>query len=163
MAIGTVEEAVSTHPFFSGLESRILATLASCASSQVFRPGEYLCRESEEARSFYLIQSGQVTLELYAPSYGILSIETLQEGDIVGWSWAVAPHHWHFDARARDTVRALAFDARSLREKCELDHEIGYQLLSRVSSLIEQRLATTRRHLLDVYARGRLHSARSSH
>jgi CRP/FNR family transcriptional regulator, cyclic AMP receptor protein len=151
MAIGTMEEAMSTHPFFSGLEPKLISTLVSCARNRVFHPGEYLCREGEEADSLHLIGSGQVTLEVYAAPHGALRIETLQEGDVLGWSWLMAPYRWHFDARAVATVRTLALDARCLRDRCELDHELGYQLLTRISSLIEERLQTMRSQLLEVY------------
>ncbi len=153
MAIGTMEEVISTQPFFTGLESKLITILVSCASNRVFHPGEYLCREGEQADSFYLIRSGQVTLEVYAPHHGGLRIETLQEGNILGWSWVVPPYRWHFDAKAMDAVRAVALDARCLREKCEHDHELGYQLLARFSRLIDERLQTTRRQLLEVYGR----------
>lgn len=156
MAIGAMEEVMSTHPLFSGLESKLITTLVSCASNRVFHPGQYLCREGEQADFFYLIRSGQVTLEVYAAYRGGLRIETLQEGDILGWSWVVPPYRWHFDAKAVDIVRALALDARWLRDKCEQDHELGYQLLTRFSSIIEERLQTTRRRLLDVYGREKL-------
>ena len=151
MAIGTMEEVMSTHPFFSGMDSKLITTLVSCAGNRVFQPGEYLCREGEQADSFYLIRSGRVTLEVYAAPRGPLRIETLQEGDVLGWSWLMAPYRWHFDAKAVATVQALALDARSLRDRCELDHELGYQLLTRFSNLIEERLQTIRSQLLAVY------------
>ena len=56
-------------------------------------------------------------------------IETLDPGEIVGWSWLFPPYVWHFDARAVDDVRAVAFDGACLRGKCEADHGLGYDLM----------------------------------
>lgn len=155
MAIETLEQVLTEHPFLSGMDAKHVATLVGCASNRVFRSGEYLCREGENADAFYLIRSGQVALEIYVPQRGGLRIETLQEGDILGWSWLVAPYRWHFDVKAVDTVRALALDGRCLRGKCEQDHELAYQLLNRFASLIEHRLQSTRLQLLDVYGGSR--------
>ena len=58
---------------------------------------------------------------------------------------------FHFDARVVEAMRAIALDGRCLRSKCEQDHELGYQLLKRFSTLIEDRLEATRLQLLDVY------------
>ena len=57
------------------------------------------------------------------------SIQTIEEGDILGWAWLVPPYRWHFDGHATDLVRAIAFDGQCLRTKCEKDHELGYELL----------------------------------
>ena len=55
------------------------------------------------------------------------------------------------DARAVALTRAIGVDAACLRNKCEQDHELGYQLLKHFSTLIEERLEATRLQLLDVY------------
>lgn len=63
MAIETMEEVMSTHPFFSGMASKLITALVSCASNRVFQPGEYLCREGEQADFFHLIRSCQQSSE----------------------------------------------------------------------------------------------------
>ena len=82
-----------------------------------------------------------------------MRIDTRGEGEVVGWSWLMQPYRWHFDARALDTVRALAFDGECLRGKLEHDHELGFQLLSRFSTILVEQIEQTRLRLLDVYGR----------
>ena len=145
------------HPFLEGLEPQYVDTLVSCASNQVFKPGERLCRQGEEANVFYLLRTGKVALEARVPPHGGVRIETIEEGEILGWSWLVSPYLWHFDATAVEQVRALVLDGRCLRKKCEDDHHLGYQLLKRFASLMEQRLESTRLQLLDIYGRQEAH------
>ena len=45
----------------------------------------------------------------------------------------------------------IAFDGACLRGKCEADHELGYQLMSRFAADMIERLQATRLQLLDVY------------
>jgi CRP-like cAMP-binding protein len=70
---------------------------------------------------------------------------------VLGWSWLFPPYRWHFDARALELTRAIALDGKCLREKCEEDHDLGYELVKRVAQIIMERLQATRLQLLDVY------------
>ena len=42
-------------------------------------------------------------------------------------------------------------DGKCLREKCEKNSDLGYELLKRLISVFTQRLEATRLQLLDVY------------
>jgi CRP/FNR family transcriptional regulator, cyclic AMP receptor protein len=81
-------------------------------------------------------------------------IETIDAGEVVGWSWLFAPYRWHFDARAGSLVRATSFDGVCLRAKCESDPKLGYELMSRFAQVMIRRLQWTRLRLLDVYGDG---------
>ncbi|HSP72959.1 MAG TPA: cyclic nucleotide-binding domain-containing protein [Gaiellaceae bacterium] len=149
----TLEPLIVESPLFEGLQPAHLELITGCAKNVRFAPGEQLFREGEPADTFYLVRHGQVSIEMFVPSRGGVRIETHGEGDVVGWSWLLPPYRWHFDARALDTVRALAFDGECLRGKCVADHELGYELFSRFSSLLVQEIEMTRLRLLDVYGR----------
>ncbi|MCS7308834.1 MAG: cyclic nucleotide-binding domain-containing protein [Armatimonadota bacterium] len=148
----TLESILAEHPFFAGLEPRYVQVIAGCASNVVFEEGRIIFREGEEADRFYLIREGRVALEVHAAGIGTLTIQTLDAGDILGWSWLVPPYRWHFDARAIEQTRAIALDGECLRRKCEEDHDLGYELLKRFAEIITQRLQATRLQLLDVYS-----------
>src|SRR5262245_3835216 len=111
-------------------------------------------KEGEPAGDFYVIRSGDVALETFVPQRGALTIETLHDGDLVGWSWLVPPYRTTFDARALDQTRTVSFDGACLRGKCEEDHELGYELMKRFTNVIVGRLQSTRLRLLDVYGDG---------
>lgn len=147
----TLETILAEHPFFRGLPERHLKVIVGCASNVSFEEGETIFREGEEANCFYLIRQGRVALEVYAAGIGTITIQTLDAGDILGWSWLVPPYRWHFDARVVEPVRAIALDGECLRRKCEDDHDLGYELLKRFAEIITQRLQATRLQLLDVY------------
>jgi hypothetical protein len=79
-------------------------------------------------------------------------VHTAGAGDVLGWSWLFEPYRWHFDARAQRPTRALAFDGKCLRGKCEEDHDLGYEFFQRFTRLAIERLEETRLQLLDLYA-----------
>lgn len=147
----TLEQTLAEHPFFHGLEPRYLQLAVGCASNVRFDAGEFILREGEEANHFFLIRHGKVSLEVFAPNRGSLAIQTLEEGDILGWSWLIPPYQWRFDARAVELTRAIALDGKCLRAKCEEDHDLGYELLKRFTAILGRRLDATRFQLLDLY------------
>jgi CRP-like cAMP-binding protein len=147
----TEQAVLSSHPFFSSLGERHRTLLASQARPFTATAGELLAREGEPATKFYLIQSGHVALDLHTPGRGVVAIQTVGPGEIIGWSWLVPPHRWQFDCRAVDSVQGLVLDAAWLREKCDQDHELGYLLLKELVTVIGNRLAATRVQLLDIY------------
>lgn len=139
------------HAFLHGIGDRQLDALAAMARVSSLAAGTMLGREGEPAEAFYLIQSGRVALEIHTPERGAVRIQTVGAGEPVGWSWLIPPHRWQFDARAVDSVQAIAIDGAPLCQRCEQDHELGYQLLKRLVTVVASRLAATRLQLLDIY------------
>jgi CRP-like cAMP-binding protein len=150
----TLERLLAESPFFDGLDAEHLGVLVGCAVHVRFEPGEFLCREGEPADNFYLIRHGRVTLEMFVPQKGPVRLQTLDPGEVVGWSWLVEPYTWHFDARALEGVVAVSLDGTCLRNKCDADPRLGYELLKRFAHIMEQRLHTARLGLLDLYGVG---------
>ena len=147
----TLERVLTEHPFFKGLDTRHIKLLVGCASNVVFKAGEYLFREGEEANAFYFIRHGKIIIETFIPQKGPIAIQTREQGEVTGWSWLVPPYRWHFDARAFELTRAISLDGKCLREKCENDHDLGYELMKRFALMIADRLEATRLQLMDVY------------
>jgi CRP/FNR family cyclic AMP-dependent transcriptional regulator len=151
----TLERILSEHPFFKGLEGPYLQLLVGCASNVRFNAGDVVFREGEQANQFYLIRQGKVAVETFAPGRGPIIMQTLGEGEVVGWSWLVSPYKWRFDGRAVELTRAIALDGECLRGKCEEDHNLGYELMKRVSHVMEELVEATRLQLVDVYGGAR--------
>lgn len=151
MAMETLERILAEHPFFQGLERPYLQLLAECASRVRFAAGEVIFREGEPSNLFYLVRRGKVAVETFSPNRGPITIQTLGEGQVLGWSWLIEPYRRRFDARAVELTRAIALDGECLRGRCEEDHHFGYELMKRVAHLMDQRLQATRLQLLDVY------------
>lgn len=142
---------LAKHPFFSGFPEDHLKIVVGCASNVVFKNGDYIFREKQPANHFYIIRHGHVALEVFVPGKGPLTIESVGEGEPVGWSWLIPPYRWHFDARCIGSVRALALDGNCLRDKCENDHSFGYRFMTRLSQMMAQRLRASVIQMLDIY------------
>jgi CRP/FNR family transcriptional regulator, cyclic AMP receptor protein len=153
----TIDVLLRDTPLFSDLPESTLELVAGCGINVRVGEGEMLFREGDQADTFYLLREGRIALEMHVPARGAMAIETLEAGDVVGWSWLFPPHTWHFDARVLDPVAAVAFDAACLRGKCDADPALGYQLMRRFAQVMMERLQWTRIRLLDVYGDGVAH------
>ena len=81
-------------------------------------------------------------------------IETIGAGDLLGWSWMFPPYVWHFTARAAEPTEAIFFYGTIVREYCERDHSLGYELFKRITPIMMKRLQSARRRMLSVHAHG---------
>ena len=150
----TIETLLGDVPIFRDMPPEALDLLSGCASNVRFADDEMLFREGDDADVFYVIRHGRVALETFVPARGPVTIETIDPGEVVGWSWLFAPYRWHFDARSLGLVRATQFDAACLRAKCEQDPAFGYDLILRFTQVLIERLQWTRLRLLDLYGDG---------
>jgi len=152
--VETIETLLRDVPLFRGLPDEHFALVAGCATNTHFDEDDVLFRQGDPADTFYLVRHGAVALELFVPARGSVTIETLEAGEVIGWSWLYPPYRWHFDARALTAVRATAFDGACIREKSTADTALGYELMSRFGRVMMERLQWTRLRLLDVYGNG---------
>ena len=147
----TLEPILAKHPFLKGLKPEHLKILVGCASNVRFNAGQFLFHEGEEANEFYMIREGKVAVQIQGAERGPIIVQTIGEGEVLGWSWLIPPYHWRFDVKALELTRAIALDGKCLRTKSEEDHDLGYELLRRFAGIIVDRLEATRLQLLDVY------------
>jgi CRP-like cAMP-binding protein len=146
-----LEPMMAEHPFFRELPPEYLNILIGCAANTVFETGVYIFREGENADNFYLLREGKIALETNAPGRGAVTVQTLSRGEVLGWSWLIPPYKWSFDARALETTRAIALNGKCLRDKCEAEPQLGFELLKRFAGAIVARLQAARMQALDVY------------
>jgi len=151
MIIQTLEPIISEHPFFRGMEPAHLRLIVGCAKNVRFDAGQTIFREGDPADHFYLIREGFVSVQFMIPHRGLTTVQTVGEGEVLGWSWLFPPYRWHFDARTQQATHALAFDGKCLRGKCEQDHDLGYEIYKRFMQLVTERLESARLQLLDLY------------
>lgn len=140
---------IAQQPFFQGLNARQLQLLTESAMEMQFETGQMIFQEGSPANRFYLILEGQVVLESELPERGVIPIQTLGPGDDLGWSWLFPPYSLHFNARALEPTRTIFFYGTRLREQCETDHDLGYQLMKRVAEVVIQLLRATEQRLLE--------------
>ena len=144
-----LEARVAAHPFLLGMSDQHVRLLADCALSSHFEADRVIFREGEMANRFYLIERGKIALESSTLGESI-RIEEIGDGDLLGWSWLFPPYAWHFTARTLEKTTAIFFYGTILREYCEKDYSLGFELFKRMSVVMLRRLQAARQKLLSV-------------
>ncbi len=147
----SISDLLGEHPFFEGLPPEALELISGCGTNVHFDADATIISEDEPADVFYVLRSGRVALEVATPRRGPLVIETVGPGEILGVSWLLPPYRWTFDGRATISTSAVALDAACLRQKCDQDPVLGYEMYKRFAALVRDRLQATRLQLVDFY------------
>lgn len=152
----SIAEILQTNPWFQVLEPPLFQKLVDITTIKNWEEGATIFREGDRDDNLYLIVDGQVALEVYVQGHGRITILTLGPDEIFGWS-AVVPVEGTrtASARAMRATQAIAFDSNALRQACDEDHDLGYQVYRRLNNVVAGRLSATRLQLLDMYARRR--------
>jgi len=149
--IAGLEQILAKHPFFADMSETARGLIAGCAANRVFHLGDRIFGEGDPADTFYLVRHGVVALEINVPGREPLVIETLGEGEVLGWSWLVPPFQERFDARAVGLVRAISIDGKCLRGKCDADYALGYEFYKHFLPVVADRLTAARLQMMDIY------------
>lgn len=138
----TLNQILRNHAFIGGLGDAQIATLASLASEVTFEENEVVLVDGERSRSFYLVLTGSVSVELRTASYAVL-VQALGPGQVFGWSALLEDHDTLFQVRARERTTALRLDGADLKAACHQDTLLGTEILQRALAVVAGRVRAT--------------------
>jgi len=147
----SVRASLLTHPFLEGFPEPLLERVLALAFEVSFEPDQIIFREADPSSFFYLILSGTVSVEVAMPGR-VLRIQTVGEGEELGWSSIMDTVNKQFQARSLSQVKAAAFDGVRLKAECDADPAFGYSIMCRILEVAAERLRATRFQMLDVYS-----------
>jgi len=141
---------IAAIPFLKGMNDRHIEALAGWACRIHIEKGTIIFHQGETANRFYLIDEGTIQLELALKSdERSIVAGAVGRGGVVGWSWLFPPYQWQFTARALTQTYALFFYATVLREHCDTDPSLGFELFKRMGKQMVTRLQSARRRFLE--------------
>lgn len=148
-----LQNQIAATSFLSGLGDRHVKLMAECACRTQFDEGDVIFRQRDTANRFYLIERGTVQLEaaLHSGERRVVA-GRIGSGGVLGWSWLFEPYEWQFTARALTATNAIFFYGTLLREHCETDPSLGFELFKRMSAEMVRRLQSARNRLLEAPA-----------
>ena len=151
-------DILKEHPFLRAMVPEHRSVIAQGAEDKVFREGEILCREGQPANRLYLVNSGKVALETHVPGRGDVLVASLGPGQVIGWSWLVAPFVWQFQVRALEPTDATVLNGGHLLVACEQNHYLGYELMRDIGKVILEVLLAAHERWLQTGHRPKMNS-----
>jgi CRP-like cAMP-binding protein len=148
-----VVEALDRTWFGAALGPETQARLAGIARIERAPAGQVLLREGEHTEYVTIIMSGRIALRMLVPERGMVTILTVEPGDVVGWSALLPPHRATCHAFAIEDSVLLRLNGEDLRAMLRADHALAANVYPRVLQAVARRLAATRFQLLDLFAK----------
>lgn len=151
MINATLQAMLKKHPFVEAFEPAHVELLATLAKEVHFERDHVIFHEGDECLEFYMIVSGLIALEIEEPGH-TLRVQTLGAGDELGWSALLMGGGKHFQARALESAKVLAFEGPALLAACKEDPAFGFALMHRLLGVVASRLQATRLQVHDMYS-----------
>jgi CRP/FNR family transcriptional regulator, cyclic AMP receptor protein len=137
-------DVLKQYPQFAHLSPASLQKLADIAEEHAAPAGETIFTEPDPADYLYLIVDGAIDLAYELGNGQWHVVDTLGNGELMGWCAFVEPYRWAARGTAARETRLIRIGARTLREFCERDHAFGCQLLQQITQMLADRVRTAR-------------------
>ncbi len=140
----TSPEMLRRWPYFAGISDASLKALAMIAEEKAVAAGTHLFGEGDPAEAMNVIVKGEVNIEYILGDGQRRTVDTLVDGDILGWSALVEPYKYTAIGTATKPTQMITIHAKKLRDLCENDPHLGYQLTTQIAKLLAHRLEGAR-------------------
>jgi CRP-like cAMP-binding protein len=146
----TVDELAGLR-FFEGLPGWALERLAGSATKGRFEQGAMVVRQNDETRAVYFLLSGAVQVLVYFEGAGDLLMGVQRDpGSLVaGWSAFRPPYRHTSSLRCEEASELIRLPRETFEEIFEEDPYLGYQILKKVATAVDHRLAGSVTFLLE--------------
>lgn len=143
-------EMLRRYPYFAKVSGESLKSVAMIAEEKHVPAGTVMFNEGDPATELNIIVKGEVNIEYILGSGEHRTVDTLVDGDILAWSALIEPYKTTAVGTTAKDVQLISIDAGRLRDLCEGDPQLGYQLTTQVAKLLAHRLEGARVQLAAV-------------
>jgi CRP-like cAMP-binding protein len=147
--------ALRSTEFLHGLDSALLKKLAAIAGEFKFSEGEVIHRAGDEGQAIYLVQEGQVNIQVDAPGGRQVTVLTIGPGQIFGLSSLFPGQQKKGTARVVKPTRAIVIDSQKLLDLFKKDHTLEAVIMARTAQVINERVKSTWLELAKNFAPGK--------
>jgi CRP-like cAMP-binding protein len=137
-------EVLRRYPYFAGVGEESLKAVAMIADEKAIPAGTQMFSEGDPADAMNIIVRGEISIQYILGSGERRTVDTLVEGDILGWSALVEPYKYTAVGTASKDSQLVSIRAKKLRELCDKDPFMGYRLTTQIAKLLAHRLEGAR-------------------
>jgi CRP-like cAMP-binding protein len=148
----TTEAILRGTWFGASLDAATADRLAGFAQRRTAAAGQILFVEGARSDELGVLASGRLALRMLVPERGLVTILTVEPGDIYGWSAIVPPNRATSTVVAVEESEMIALDGMALRLALADDPVLAAAFYPRVLQTVSRRLSATRLQLLDLFS-----------
>jgi CRP-like cAMP-binding protein len=141
-------ELLRRYGCFSPIKEETLKAVAMRADETTIPANTRLFQRGDPADTLSIIVRGEVDIQYTLDTGELRTVDTLVDGDILGWSAVVEPYRMTGTATTRKETRLIRVQSKELRELCARDTQLGARLMSEIVTLLSERLERARVQML---------------
>lgn len=136
---------------FKDLADHELDNVAQLAYEKIYESDYRIFAEGAWAANMYVVVEGEVNIRISPDGESkSLTIDTMREGDIFGWSALSEPYSLTAEAVAAKKSKLLVFRGDGLRDLFEKNNHIGYLVMKGIAAVISSRFRHARKKLTEL-------------
>jgi CRP-like cAMP-binding protein len=143
MDLGERAEAIGKISIFSGLGPAPLEQLASIASEESFKLGDFVFREGSPGDAMYLLLSGKVRISREVAGMGEEALAVLAPGEAFGEMSIIDGAPRSADARVHERCDLLVIKKADMEDLLFLNKDLAYEILWSWVRTLSSRLRET--------------------
>ncbi len=137
-------EVLRRYPYFAGVSEESLKAVAMIADEKAVPAGTQLFSEGDPADSMNIVVHGEINVQYVLGNGERRTVDTLVDGDILGWSALVEPYKYTAVGTTSKDAQFVTIRAQKLRDLCDKDPLLGYRLTTQIAKLLAHRLEGAR-------------------
>ena len=137
-------EILNRYTYFAGISEEGLKHIAMIAEEKALPGGARVFSEGDPASHMLIIVKGEINIEFLLGNGELRVVDTMAEGDLLGWSALIEPYKMTANGTAAKNTDLIRFDAIKLRQLCEKDAVLGFRLITQIAKLLAHRLEGAR-------------------
>lgn len=137
-------EMLRRYPYFAKVSEETLKEIAMLSEERSYPAGLRLFYVGDPADYLNIIVDGEVEIQYELGNGERRTVDTLVAGDILVWSALIEPYRTTAIGTTSKPTKVIAIKAKPLRELCEKDPVVGYQLTREIAKLLANRLESAR-------------------
>lgn len=140
-----IEQVLGRADLFRDLSGDDVREVLTIGRVRPLDAGRYLFLLGDNADELYVVLAGRVDLCLPITVRGTVkdvTVESVGEGQALGWSALVRPYRFTLSARATEPSELIAFARVDLQDLFETHPKVRTTFLTRVSEMVGTRLVT---------------------
>lgn len=148
----SLKKALAKFELFMWLTDEELEKVAALSREETFSAGISIIAEGATANDLYMVDEGQVRVEMSLSVYpGLVQdalVEIIPKGEPFGWSAVIGSRVYTMTARAMEQVKVIAIDGEKLLSLFNKNPDIGFKVMEGLVSVVSQRVRSVKKTLL---------------
>jgi CRP-like cAMP-binding protein len=136
---GQAIEGLRQFNIFAELDTGDLYEIGRIAHIRAVESGAQLTTEGAEAEQLYCFLEGKAAVKVRDPKGRLVLIDELGPGDVLGWGAVTEPHIYTASAWATEPAELVVVDGKDLRDLCDENRRVGYQVAKGIGEVISKR------------------------